>query len=87
MGSGGQKTCKRSEQMKKKKKTEKKTVLPRQFYTLYEHKFSNLRPLLSITFPQRFRESKKFAHWTSGSGGKKTVKRIEKHQYQKKLAQ
>ena len=42
-----------------------------QFYTLYEQKFSNMRPLLSITFPQGFRKSKKFGHWTLGSGGKK----------------
>ena len=46
----------------------------RQFYTIYEQKFSNLRPPLFITFPQRFQKSKKFEHWTSGSGGKKTFK-------------
>ena len=45
----------------------------RRFYTLYELKYSNLRPLLSITFPQGFRKSKKFGHLTSGSGGKKTA--------------
>ena len=49
----------------------------RQFYTLYEQKFSNLRTFLSITFPQGFRKSKKFGHWTSGSGGKKTINRSE----------
>ena len=59
----------------------------RQFYTLFEQKFSNLRPLLSITFPQGFQKSKKFGHWTLGSGGKKTVKQSEKHQYQKYPAQ
>ena len=53
-------------------------VLPQQFFTLYEQKFSNLRPLLSNIFPQGFRISKKFGHWTSGSGAKKTVKRSEK---------
>ena len=37
-----------------------------------------MRPLLSITFHQEFRKSKKFGQWTSGSGGKKTVKRSEK---------
>ena len=52
--------------------------LPRQLYSLYEQKFSNLRPLLSITFPQAFQKSKKFGHWTSKSGGKKTVKWSEK---------
>ena len=59
---------------------------PQQFYTLYEQKCSSLRPLLSITFPQGFQKSKKFGHWTLGSGGKKTFKRGEqsvtdKHTY------
>ena len=49
----------------------------RWFYTLFEHKFSNLRPLLSITFAQGFLISKKLGHWTLGSGGKKTFKRSE----------
>ena len=57
------------------KKRRKK--ISRQFYTLYEQKFSNRRPLLSITFPQGFRKSKKFGHWTLGSVGKKTFKRSE----------
>ena len=48
-----------------------------QFYTLYEQQCSNLRPLLSITFPQGFWKSKKFGHWTSGNGGEKTFKRSE----------
>ena len=47
------------------------------FYTLYEQKLSNLRPLLSLTFPQGVRKSKKFNHWTSENGGKKTFKRSE----------
>ena len=59
------------------KKIRKIFFSPRQFYTLYEQKFSNLRPLLSITFPQGFRISKKFGHWTSGCGSKKTVKHSE----------
>ena len=37
-------------------------------------KFSNVRPLVSITFAQGFRISKIFGHLTSGSGGKKTFK-------------
>ena len=49
----------------------------RQFYTLYKHKVSNLRPLLSITFLQGFQKSKKFGDWTLGSGGKKTFKQSE----------
>ena len=49
-----------------------------QFYTLYEQKFSNLRPLFSITFPQGFRIFKKFGHCSLQSRGKTTVKRSEK---------
>ena len=37
-----------------------------------------MRPLLSITFPQGFRISKNIGLPTSGSGGKKTVKRYLK---------
>ena len=37
-----------------------KTIFARQFYTIYEQKFSNLRQLLSITFPQGFQKSKMF---------------------------
>ena len=33
-----------------------------------------MRPLLSTTFPQRFRISKNIGHPTSESGGKKTFK-------------
>ena len=34
------------------KKICEKLFLPRRFYTLFEQKISNLRPLLFITFPQ-----------------------------------
>ena len=44
------------------------------FTTLMSKSFQILRPILSITFPQGSRKSKKFGHWTSGSGGKKTFK-------------
>ena len=54
------------------------SVLPRRFNTICEQKYSNLRPLLFITFPQGFWKSKQFRHWTSTSGGKKTVKRLLK---------
>ena len=37
---------------------------------IFSKSFLNLRPLLSITFPQGFRISKYFGHPTSGSGGK-----------------
>ena len=33
------------------------TKIVRRFKTLYEQKFYNLRPLLSITFPQGFQKS------------------------------
>ena len=46
----------------------------RQFYTLYETKFSNLRPFLSITFSQGFWKSKKFGHLILEKGGKKMFK-------------
>ena len=48
-----------------------------QLYTNYEQKFANLRPPLFLTFPQGFQKSKKFGHWTLGSGGKKLFKRGE----------
>ena len=38
----------------------------------------NLRPLLFVTFPQGFQIHKKLGHWTSRTGGKKTVKQSEK---------
>ena len=47
------------------------------FTPFFCKKSSNLRPLLSITFPQGFRISKNFGHWTLGCGSKKTVKHSE----------
>jgi hypothetical protein len=58
-------------------KIRKKLFFPRHFYTIFEEKFSNMRPLFFITFPQGFQISKNFGHWTSGSVGKRTVKRSE----------
>ena len=55
----------------KTKKICKNLFWLRQFYTLYQQKISNLRPHLSITFPQRLQIFKKFGHWTLGSGGNK----------------
>ena len=40
-----------------------------------------MTPLLSITFPQGFWISKNIGHPTSGSGGKKTVKRYLKSEH------
>ena len=58
---------------------QKKTLIfARQFLTIFKQKCSNMRPLLSITFSQGFRISKNIWHLTSGSGGKKTVKRYLK---------
>ena len=54
-----------------------KLFCARRFYTLYEQKCSNLRPLLFITFSQGFWTSKKFGHWTSENGGKNMFKRSE----------
>ena len=48
------------------------------FYTLYEQKYLNLRPLLSISFPQGFRKYKKFEHLTSESECKKTLNGLNK---------
>ena len=53
----------------------------RQFYTLYEQKFANLKLLLSITFPQGFRKTKKFGHLTSENGRKKTFKLSEQLEF------
>ena len=52
--------------------------------TIFEQKCSNLRPLLSKTFPQGFLISKKFGHLISRSGGKKTFKRYLKSEQMKK---
>ena len=73
-GSGGKRTCNWSEQMKKKKPPKKNLFLPRQFYTLYEHKFSNLRPLLSITFPKDSENLKSLHIGLQEAGGKRPFK-------------
>ena len=64
--------CKEKSAKKQKKK------IARRFQTTSKQKCSNVRPLLSITFPQGFRISKNIGHPTSGNGGKKTVKRYLK---------
>ena len=71
---------------RKAKFANKQKKFAQRFFTFYKQKFSNLRPLLSITFPQGLLKSKKFRHWTLGSGGKKTVKRSDqKRNPEKKL--
>ena len=55
-------------------KKQKNFFWPQHFYTTFEQKCSNLRPVLSITFPQWCWISKMFGHLTLGSGGKKTIK-------------
>ena len=50
----------------------------RRFETTFKLKCLNVTPLLSITFPQGFQIFKYIGHPTSGSGGKKTVKRYLK---------
>ena len=59
-----------------KAKSAKKTTLflRGDFRPLPNKKCSNVRPLLSITFPQKLRISKNIGHPISESGGKKTVK-------------
>ena len=64
--------------LKVKKMREKKLFFARRFQTIFKQKRSYLRPLLSITFPQRFRISKNIEHPISGRGGKKTNKRYLK---------
>ena len=48
------------------------------FKTLYRQKISNLRPLLSTTFPQGFWKSKKFGHWNLESGEKRRLNGVNK---------
>ena len=60
---------------------QKLTFFAQQLYTLYQLKFSNLRQVLSITFPQKFWISKNFGHLTLGSGGKKTFKQYIKSEH------
>ena len=70
---------KKTENRRRPKKVKKKTFFySQQFWTIFKQKCSYLRPLLSITFPQGFRISNNIGHPTSGSGGKKTVKRYLK---------
>ena len=61
-----------------KKWEKRKKKIARPFLTIFKQKWSYLRPLLFITFPQGFRISKNIRHPTSGSEGKKTVKRYLK---------
>ena len=73
---------KTEEDRKKVKKVEKKKLFfVTRFSTIFKQKCSNLRPLLSITFPQGFRICKNIGHPTLGSGGKKTVKRYLKSEH------
>ena len=69
----------RQNQQQKKKKN-----CTRPFQTTSKQKCSNVRPLLSITFPQGFRIFKDIGHPTSGSGVKKTVKKDQKPKKTKK---
>ena len=72
-GSMCKKTFKRIE--KKKNNTQQNTFLPRQFYTLYEQQFSNLRPLLSIIFFPKIPKIKKVCTLEFGKWGQKIVKK------------
>ena len=56
---------------KVKKWEKKKTFFCAAIFDNFKQKYSYLRPLLSITFPQGFRISKNIGHPTLGSGGQK----------------
>ena len=58
----------------KSKFIKNQTFVARRFYTIFEQKYSNLKQLLPITFPQGFGKSKNFGYWNSGSGDKKMFK-------------
>ena len=60
---------------------QKKLFLVLQFQTTSKQKSSILSPLLSITFPQGFQIITIIGHTTSGSGGKKTLKRYLKYEH------
>ena len=51
-------------------------------YALCEQKYSNLRTLPSITFPQGFRISKNIGHSTSGRGAKRPLKKTKNRRRQ-----
>ena len=55
-----------------------KTAIPTAIVHPLLVKFSNLKPLLSIIFPQGFQISKIVGHLTLEGGGKKTFKRYLK---------
>ena len=57
----------------KAKFAKKLTYFAPLYNTLYEQKFSNLRPFLSITFPQGFRIFEKFGHWTLKQGASRRL--------------
>ena len=62
----------------RQKQQQKNFFFARRFQTTFKQKCSNVRPLLTITFPQGFRISKNIGHRNLGRGGKKTFKRYLK---------
>ena len=56
------------------RKIQQTTIFVWQILTISKLKISNLRPFLSLTFPQGFGISKKLKDCISGSGCKKTFK-------------
>ena len=68
----------------KAKSAKKELFFARRFQTTSKQKCSNVRPLLSTTFPQGFQISKDIGHSTLGSGVKKTVKKDRKPKKTKK---
>ena len=67
---------KQSEQTKQIHKTFFATAI---LHPLFKHRFSNLRQLLSITFPPRIpKVKKKFGHWTLGNRAKRPLNGVRK---------
>ena len=82
LGSGGKKTFEHNEETKKIRK--KLFCNAEVLHPLWAKVFKCETTYFQY-FSQRIQKSKKFGHWTLGSGGKKTVKRSEKRWYQKIL--
>ena len=75
---GAKRPLKKTKNRRRQKKNKKRTFFCAAILDNFKQKSSYLRPLLYITFPQGFRISKNIGHPTSGSVGKKTVKKDRK---------
>ena len=59
--------------------------LARRFQTTFTQQCSNMRPLVSSTFPQGFRISKKFGDWTSGNRPTRGLEKTDIFGYRRTL--